>query len=430
MLMTDANVPSIRLPGIVYTFYSYKGGVGRSMALVNVGVMLATQGLKVLLVDWDLEAPGLEVYFSKAAVLHGDTTRSLGVLDLLEARVSGRMLSWRDCLLKAEFAGHSLDIITAGSRTADYRRRVQRLNWEALFRDYHVGNFVNDLREEWRNEYDIILVDSRTGVTDTGDICTVLLPDVVVLLFITNYQNIEGIRAVMERAVRVRSKLPINRSKLLGVPVPARDERDREALKFDQWLRIFAKEFSGLYQEWLPAEVDPAEALLRLSIPYIAAWSFGESIPVLESWRNRVDSGSLGAAYTRLATLLAARLDWGALDAKASISDLTSARLEVSALREETKAAEEGRARAEELQIAAELALDRSKMRLRLGDVLLLSWWVSPWRCSAGTIFFLAILPSSHNWWRNCIRLTQTSERLQSNKLGTTGISLQSYGPL
>ena len=29
------------LPGSVYTFYLYKGGVGRSMALVNVGVLLA-----------------------------------------------------------------------------------------------------------------------------------------------------------------------------------------------------------------------------------------------------------------------------------------------------------------------------------------------------------------------------------------------------
>src|SRR5690242_17001028 len=56
-------------PGIIYTFYSYKGGVGRSMALANVGVLLAlTQtGEKtrpqVLLVDWDLEAPGLDTYF-------------------------------------------------------------------------------------------------------------------------------------------------------------------------------------------------------------------------------------------------------------------------------------------------------------------------------------------------------------------------------
>jgi len=44
----------------IVTFYSYKGGVGRTMALANIAVLLARQhGRKVLAVDWDLEAPGL-----------------------------------------------------------------------------------------------------------------------------------------------------------------------------------------------------------------------------------------------------------------------------------------------------------------------------------------------------------------------------------
>ena len=51
-----------RKPGKIVTFYSYKGGTGRSMALVNVGWILASAGYRVLLVDWDLEAPGLHRY--------------------------------------------------------------------------------------------------------------------------------------------------------------------------------------------------------------------------------------------------------------------------------------------------------------------------------------------------------------------------------
>ncbi|HYE71696.1 MAG TPA: P-loop NTPase, partial [Blastocatellia bacterium] len=45
---------------MIYTFYSYKGGVGRSMALANVAEWLYRQGLRVVIIDWDLEAPGLE----------------------------------------------------------------------------------------------------------------------------------------------------------------------------------------------------------------------------------------------------------------------------------------------------------------------------------------------------------------------------------
>ena len=48
---------------MIYTFYSYKGGVGRSMAMANVAECFCQQGLDVLMIDWDLEAPGLESFF-------------------------------------------------------------------------------------------------------------------------------------------------------------------------------------------------------------------------------------------------------------------------------------------------------------------------------------------------------------------------------
>ena len=45
--------------GEIATFYSYKGGTGRSMLVANTGWLLASAGYHVLMVDWDLEAPGL-----------------------------------------------------------------------------------------------------------------------------------------------------------------------------------------------------------------------------------------------------------------------------------------------------------------------------------------------------------------------------------
>lgn len=45
------------------TFYSYKGGVGRSLALVNIATRLAEFGKKVCVLDFDLEAPGLHLKF-------------------------------------------------------------------------------------------------------------------------------------------------------------------------------------------------------------------------------------------------------------------------------------------------------------------------------------------------------------------------------
>src|ERR1700689_748786 len=45
--------------GRIITFYSYKGGIGRTMALANVAWILAANGYRVLVADWDLESPGL-----------------------------------------------------------------------------------------------------------------------------------------------------------------------------------------------------------------------------------------------------------------------------------------------------------------------------------------------------------------------------------
>ena len=78
----------------IVTFYAYKGGVGRSMALANVAVLLARRGLRVLAVDWDLEAPGLERYFSYFRM---DATNA-GLLRMFIDATHDSQLTYRDYL--------------------------------------------------------------------------------------------------------------------------------------------------------------------------------------------------------------------------------------------------------------------------------------------------------------------------------------------
>ena len=178
--------------GSVITFFSYKGGVGRSMALVNIAVLLAREGNKVLTVDWDLEAPGLEQYFksTKNCDLSGSEEKMPGVTDLLLEKDRKNGVTWRDCLIRAIFEGGELDIITAGRRDSEYQRNLRDLDWEVLYTDGSIGEFLDDFREDIKEEYDFILIDSRTGITDIGDVCTVIMPDLLVTLFTSNYQNI------------------------------------------------------------------------------------------------------------------------------------------------------------------------------------------------------------------------------------------------
>src|SRR5205814_9274585 len=68
---------------VIFTLYSYKGGVGRSLALAHLAYEFARRGLRVLAVDFDLEAPGLERY-----CFEGDDVRRArehpGIVDLIQ----------------------------------------------------------------------------------------------------------------------------------------------------------------------------------------------------------------------------------------------------------------------------------------------------------------------------------------------------------
>jgi cellulose biosynthesis protein BcsQ len=67
---------------MIFTFYSYKGGVGRTMALANIAELFYQAGLRVLMVDWDLEAPGLERFFQNVLDPE-EILDSSGIIDML-----------------------------------------------------------------------------------------------------------------------------------------------------------------------------------------------------------------------------------------------------------------------------------------------------------------------------------------------------------
>ena len=61
-----------------------------------------------------------------------------------------------------------------------------------FYEEKNGGYIIEELRNEWRSEFDFVLVDSRTGVTDIGGICTIQLPDILVLVFTATWQSLNG----------------------------------------------------------------------------------------------------------------------------------------------------------------------------------------------------------------------------------------------
>src|SRR5215467_9888199 len=111
----------------IVTFYSYKGGVGRSMALANVAVLLARRGLRVLVVDWDLEAPGLERYFSYFPI----ETRGAGLLRMFMNAAKGLSPNYRDFLWEVNCeAQHPLLFLSSGrDQDPEYPSNLESFDW-------------------------------------------------------------------------------------------------------------------------------------------------------------------------------------------------------------------------------------------------------------------------------------------------------------
>jgi MinD-like ATPase involved in chromosome partitioning or flagellar assembly len=283
----------------IVTFYSYKGGVGRSMALANIAVLLAQRGLRVLTVDWDLEAPGLDRYFGYFDIKPGGP----GLLRMLmEARDSGtadfrNFTSSFDC--KGE---HPITFLASGREQDEaYSRNLENFDWQEFF-DEDGGQFVEQLRQQWRDEFDIVLIDSRTGLTDSGGICTIQIPDIVVAMFTANYQSLYGVRDVMRLAQKARQGLAYDRMAFSVLPLPARwgVHEFQETLV---WLDRITEAVQEFYQDWLPRTLRARDVVESIKIPQADYFGFGEKLAVVE--QGTTDPQGMGFVYDKVASFLA-----------------------------------------------------------------------------------------------------------------------------
>ncbi len=205
------------------TFYSYKGGVGRTLVVANVARYLARFGQKVFALDLDLEAPGLHYKLPPKGWDDTGPPR-LGVVDYVHSfavqnKDPGPLQDYVRPVEVPEGAGGSIYIMPAGDApSATYAERFAEINWHGLFYSTAAQPpssvpkgipFFLEMKERIQAEYGpaFLLIDSRTGITEIGGVATSLLPDKVVCLLLHNKENLEGAREVL-RSLRRLQRLP------------------------------------------------------------------------------------------------------------------------------------------------------------------------------------------------------------------------------
>jgi cellulose biosynthesis protein BcsQ len=292
----------------VITFYSYKGGTGRSMALANVAWILASNGSRVLVVDWDLEAPGLHRYF-QPFIVDGDLVDTDGLIDYMWSVTSAIMSGsvTQGALQKSAFPdlldyaicidwpfpdGGSLDFIPAGRQGTNYPQRVNSFDWGNFYERLDGAKVLRSVRDRLRKAYDYVLIDSRTGVSDTAGICTVQMPDALVGFFTMNNQSIEGVAAVLDSALALRSKT--GEGRLRVYPVVSRVE-DGEQDKLEASRSRYREVFSRF--------VDSSRGSVReywddMEIPYKKFFAYEEVLATFGDY-----AGARGSQYSLLSAI-------------------------------------------------------------------------------------------------------------------------------
>jgi cellulose biosynthesis protein BcsQ len=310
--MSDLAAPDIYRK--VITFYSYKGGTGRSMALANVACILRKQASaassqsgprrgrigSVLMIDFDLEAPGLHRYFHDQLAA-GRLLPNQGVMELFEgfdaqtppsAPKDDEDAEQRANAVLSKLDLHSaitelaalpgLFLMPAGRFDASYASRVNHFDWEQL---YTRSPLLAQKFSEWLSQhFDVVLVDSRTGVTDTAGICTKLIPDTLVVAFTPNRQSLTGIIELIQEAARFRKRSDDLRP-LAIFPLPSRIEVSEPA-RGRLWRHDTAIGYQPRFEEVFRDTYGLSECRLEeyfsdVAVPHLAPYAYGEEVAAL-----------------------------------------------------------------------------------------------------------------------------------------------------
>lgn len=274
--LSPTQSPFETSPPYIITFYSFKGGVGRTTAAAMSALKIARQGHRVCMIDLDLEAPGFSSITSSSP--SPQSKGGIGVIDYLLERTltKDKKLRLDDYLVRnkdkiTQEQGGELWLMPAGTVNKNYLVKLGRLDFQKMsaedFSRSALKQLFLDLQQH--RAFDYYVVDSRTGITDIGGLALNGLAHLNVMLFGIGAQNIRGMHFVLEHLRPMLEKQLANarKSKLIFVfsPVPlgGSEQTDREmASKLTEITEnAIRKHLSHLPKDLIP--IDP------IIIPYL-----------------------------------------------------------------------------------------------------------------------------------------------------------------
>jgi MinD-like ATPase involved in chromosome partitioning or flagellar assembly/stress-induced morphogen len=288
----------------VATFYSFKGGVGRSTALGLVANLLVASGRRVVMLDFDLEAPGISFMFPSSL-----PSPMYGVLDYVYQRYlmpEENQPLIADCIRRVDtpFRGE-LYLIPAGEFDEGYIHKLADLDVRFLYNQERnpLQQLLADVKTEL--EPDVILIDARTGFTEMGAIALFDQADLGIICFSPTNQNFEGLKWVVKAASKQRSYNGIPDLRFLLTPMPTVAQSQQQL-----WVSSAAEWIAEYWEIPLSVSIDE----LYYQIPY------NPNITTLTSLVGNMQPGIL-EVYQPIADTITASLPEKKSSVSTSISD-------------------------------------------------------------------------------------------------------------
>jgi hypothetical protein len=237
----------------ILSFYSYKGGVGRTTALASIAIQLARAGKRVLAIDFDLEAPGLGSIFPPP----GGVTPEIGVVDyLMEHPVCGATFPIGDLSYIFDDpavvgdGGGEIHVVHAGVVDANYLETLARINYSRISTGDQPP--LPDLLKQLRTTIhpDVVLIDSRAGLHDIGGLALSPLVHRHILFGLDSEQSWRGLQFAVRHlgAERVMRDLEQQECVIVHCMAPARLDAVREA-SVQRYLERSYEVFSADYYD-------------------------------------------------------------------------------------------------------------------------------------------------------------------------------------
>ncbi len=262
-------------PAII-AFYSFKGGVGRTTALLAVAVNAARAGLRCLILDFDLEAPGAGAL---ASPHHGSKAR-WGLVDFLlefpvDPAAAENVAEYYHICDNPKVIGQDgepIYVVPAGTLDEWYLEKLARVNHEQL---YHAAIGMGDsesplyaLLQSLRRklEPDVVLIDSRAGFHDLGGLALGGLAHLQVLMGLHSEQSWQGLALTISRLGQemVRAGETQRDCKMVHAHAPFMEPGRQQQIRayreraFDLFRELYYDPPDSEYGKWpLPDPEDP-----------------------------------------------------------------------------------------------------------------------------------------------------------------------------